>query len=254
MIGKIRTGIGLVPLLLGSVFSTGEVQAQNSPAENYFIGQTIRNLGSIGPGSREQQLNNFGRRSLQAMGDSILYETEIEAQKDIARAGRPQQNINVTVNNIPNNTSNIPQNSNQPAFVQQYPNLQYSGDITNVEVIHNKFFDDGSKGMEIKIVGELNNLKNVPIEAIVFFKYQNGEYLKDFDERYYNEKGKICTYETILPRYENTNINQSITIPYSQLHLSAEQKLHSLTAEIGLVLKDESVWLDSEEFNFEIRY
>jgi len=245
MVGTLRkAGIGLIAILAGTF---GNAQAQNSPAENYLFGETINNLGALGGhGSRQQKLDEFGRRSLNSFGDTLRFQAYLDANKEIAEAGRPQQNINVNVNTQPQQQYVQPQNQ-----AVTYYSVPYSADIKDVDVFHNQTLANGENGMIISVTGNMYNLQNTPIQIISHFKFPNGELLRDIDNKYMTVDKKVCIYDDFTPTHKASETKTNLAIPYNQLHLA--QGKHEVIGIVSVVKQKESEeLLAREQFSFSV--
>ena len=102
--------------------------------------------------------------------------------------------------------------------VQNSTNITAS--VEKVWVDHN-VFENGVKGMRIHVKFNINGMLNKTGRAIAYFYYNNGNPLKDTNNRFYSVDGNVSVGENFTPSYERSTFNDlTIFMPYSELELS----------------------------------
>lgn len=94
-----------------------------------------------------------------------------------------------------------------------------SAQIENVRVLHNQTVS-GEEGMTIKMKLNVHGLKDKEGNVAVYFYGDNGETLKDRNNKYCTNDGDVATHGNIKPPYENSEWSEfKLSIPYRELHL-----------------------------------
>lgn len=102
--------------------------------------------------------------------------------------------------------------------VQNSTNITAS--VEKIWVDHN-VFENGVKGMRIHLKFNINGMLNKTGRAIAYFYYNNGNPLKDTNNRFYSVDGNVSVGEDFTPNYERCTFNDlTIFMPYSELELS----------------------------------
>lgn len=77
-------------------------------------------------------------------------------------------------------------------------------------------------GIRIHATFEVDNRKDVPCVAVVFFYDASGSALKDYNGSYATDSGQVATGQNFIPTYDNTEISDLlIFMPYEELHLGS---------------------------------
>ena len=97
-----------------------------------------------------------------------------------------------------------------------------SADVEQVWIEHNVFDSNGIKGMRIHVKFTVRGMLNKQGDCILYFYDENGDALKDKNERYWTSNGSVCASKFFKPSYENSVYEDfKIFMPYSELHLKA---------------------------------
>lgn len=92
---------------------------------------------------------------------------------------------------------------------------------------------NNSKGMNIHIRFEVNNMLNLTGLCAVYFYGKNKTPLMDTNGSYYADNGQVAMSEKYIPNYQNCTFNDFVLfIPYSELHLSVGY--HNLKFQVVL--------------------
>lgn len=98
-----------------------------------------------------------------------------------------------------------------------------NGVSATIENVNTSNYDtiDGEEGMTIQFKLKINGMKDKNASVVAYFYDNDGNALKDTNDKYATTKGNVCAYKDITPSYEKSSYNElKITIPYSELHLS----------------------------------
>lgn len=96
--------------------------------------------------------------------------------------------------------------------------------------------DHGTKGMAIHFSFSVAGLKDLCCEAAIYFYYEGGARLQDFNGLYGSYDGQVAVSSDFTPDYHNTIYGDfSIFMPYSELHMAPGK--HDLAYLIQLYSK-----------------
>lgn len=134
--------------------------------------------------------------------------------------------------------------------------------INKIWIEHNKYINK-QKGMVIHVSFDVNYEFNRAIRLYAFFKYRDGEYLKDFDSKYRSSDG--CVYVdnviadigTISPIYTFSTWNDlPLFMPYSQLDFTeGSLKNEPLTVDVGVWDESASKTIGNlKSYNFNVTW
>lgn len=77
-------------------------------------------------------------------------------------------------------------------------------------------------GLEIHIDFEVDNLSGKTCEIAVYFEFDNGVILKDYNNNYRTTDGQVAISSNFVPPYTGTRFNDfTLFIPYSELHIAS---------------------------------
>ena len=108
---------------------------------------------------------------------------------------------------------------------------------------------DGEKGMNIHIKFSFTNMLNTTGWCVAFFCDENGNALKDYNQRYNDAGGNISSGTQFTPNIENGIYNDWILfMPYDELHLN--NGTHSLKFSIAIFDNNSKQVTISEFQNF----
>lgn len=112
-----------------------------------------------------------------------------------------------------------------------------SAEFGSIRVVHNVFENPynifSRKGMQIYINFSVSGMLNKQGDCVVWFYFENGNILKDYNGAYRASDGQVATSSRFKSTYENARWdNFVIFMPYDELHLSRGS--HSLKFKIGL--------------------
>lgn len=99
------------------------------------------------------------------------------------------------------------------------PNPNATAEVEETWVDHSVYEND-VKGMRIHVRFSINGSKGEPCTATIYFYFQSGKALKDFNGRYKTVGGNVSAYEKFTPRFENSEYADfQIFMPYAELHM-----------------------------------
>lgn len=118
------------------------------------------------------------------------------------------------------------------------------GKFHQVWVEHNEVDENGTTGMKIHAKFDVDNVKDIPCGAAVYFHYSSGEKLKDFNNSYRTTAGQVSVGKDFTPAYEGSIYNDfEIFMPSSELHLGNGK--YDLKFDIRLYVKGGDFFAES---------
>jgi hypothetical protein len=126
------------------------------------------------------------------------------------------------------------------------------GKVQEIWADHN-VYEYGEKGMRLHIKFDVDNLKGEDCQVIVYFYYQSGKALKDFNDSYCTYDGSVSVSDNFIPSYESSVYNDfKIFMPYDELHMGDGK--HNLKCNVRLFAKSLDVFVsDSKYYHFILR-
>ncbi|TAE57006.1 MAG: hypothetical protein EAZ87_17160 [Nostocales cyanobacterium] len=130
--------------------------------------------------------------------------------------------------------------SQEKAIIEQMRTLKASqnakGKFDKVWVDHNTS-QDNKQGMMIHAKFSAKNLKDVPCRMAVYFYFDSGEKLKDFNNSYRAKDGQVSSGANFKPGYDNSTYHDlELFMPYDELHMVSGK--HSLKFQLGLYVEN----------------
>ncbi len=105
-------------------------------------------------------------------------------------------------------------------YIRQAANTAPTGEIHKVWVDHN-VYEDGVKGMRVHVKFSVYGMKGKSGQCALYFYDNQGESLRDINQRYRTSNGNVATHDDFTPGYENTIYNDfDVFMPYSELHIT----------------------------------
>ena len=104
-------------------------------------------------------------------------------------------------------------------------NLYASATINRVWVDHNQY-EDGAEGMVIHVQFTVSGMKGKQGRVVAYFFYENGEPVKDKNNRYRDNSGDVAVGKGFSPSYDPARYNDfTIFMPYGELDLIGSYRL-----------------------------
>jgi hypothetical protein len=95
-----------------------------------------------------------------------------------------------------------------------------TAEFEKVWVDHN-YYQNGQKGMLMHFRFSVYNHERYHASLAVYFSYEQGSALRDFDGRYNTTDGHVSTEEDFSPNFTNTLFEDfKVFMPYDQLHMA----------------------------------
>lgn len=105
-------------------------------------------------------------------------------------------------------------------YIRQAANTAPTGEIHKVWVDHN-VYEDGVKGMRVHVKFSVYGMKGKSGQCALYFYDNQGESLRDINQRYRTSNGNVATHDDFTPGYENTIYNDfDVFMPNSELHIT----------------------------------
>ncbi|MGB1288383.1 MAG: hypothetical protein ACPG7F_17750 [Aggregatilineales bacterium] len=173
----------------------------------------------------------------------------------------PKMTIASTFTSVPTRTSINPTSTPNPfqTFSGTPTSCESSGTISapvansnciqNVEVVHNSF-KNSVKGMTILIDFIVSGSDGEEGEIAAYFYYQNGNLLRDFNNRYASIDGQVSTGQTFILCCSTTTYQDfELFLPYNELHMDRGES--NLKFHIDIFINNTSIAHSSDiTFNF----
>lgn len=104
-------------------------------------------------------------------------------------------------------------------------------------------FEGIKKGMRIHLQFNLKNLKGTACRAAVWFYFDSGQPLLDYNGRYNTVDGKVSVGTDFLPTYDSSDFNDLVLfIPYDEFHLTSGE--YSLFLEANLFAEQGTTYVE----------
>lgn len=96
-----------------------------------------------------------------------------------------------------------------------------SANIEKIWVDYDQY-KNGKKGMLIHVKFTIDGMKGNDGMCALYFKYKNGDFLKDYNNSYNSSDGCVSCGATFTPGYDSTVYNDyQLFMPYEELHMSS---------------------------------
>ena len=136
------------------------------------------------------------------------------------------------------------------AVVNTQAATQYS-QISSVSIDHN-VYENNQKGMRIHVDFNVVNKQNDTCEIAVYFRYQSGEILRDYNGSYTTYNGQVSVGETFIPQYYNTTYRDfTLFMPYDEFHIDALGE-YDLEFQVELHEKSGELLAESSYYPFRL--
>jgi len=110
--------------------------------------------------------------------------------------------------------------------------------------------EDGLKGMRIHLKFKTYSMKGMDAYAAIYFEGDNGDILKDRNDKFNSTAGDVAVYKSIKPDYDPAVYDDlQIFMPYSELDLNPGK--YDLTMDIKIIYKEGGVISKLTKYNFE---
>lgn len=107
------------------------------------------------------------------------------------------------------------------------------------------------RGVLIHLVFGIDGFRKAECRAVAYFYDSDGNPLKDFDDRFRTEDGRVSTGTDFSPGYDETSYEDlQLFIPYSQFHLAAGHNELSFYVALWDMKDTTKPLVESEEENF----
>lgn len=127
--------------------------------------------------------------------------------------------------------------------------------ITKITADHN-ITQNGQLGMLIHVHFSISYKFNQSLTVYAFFKYRDGELLKDYDKKYVND-GNVYVEQTVTPNYVHCEWKDlQIFMPYEQLDFTkGSLKSEPLRLDLGIWDNSKNKLIgEMKTFNFNVTY
>ena len=127
--------------------------------------------------------------------------------------------------------------------------------ITKITADHN-ITQNGQLGMLIHVHFSISYKFNQSLTVYAFFKYRDGELLKDYDKKYVND-GNVYVEQTVTPNYVHCEWKDlQIFMPYEQLDfIKGSLKSEPLRLDLGIWDNSKNKLIgEMKTFNFNVTY
>lgn len=102
-------------------------------------------------------------------------------------------------------------------------NVKVTATVKKIAMRH-QVTKDGETGMEVLCSFEVSGMKGFKGKCIAYFETLDGKALRDSNKRYRTTTGNVSASREINPGYDTSVYDDfAIFIPYSELHLAADQ-------------------------------
>lgn len=97
---------------------------------------------------------------------------------------------------------------------------RFSGNVENVWVDYDQW-QNGKKGMLIHVKFTVDGMKGREGKCVAYFKYEGGDFLKDYNNDYGTTGGQVCCPDSFTPNYDSTRFSDfRLFMPYDELHMA----------------------------------
>lgn len=92
--------------------------------------------------------------------------------------------------------------------------------MENVWVDYDQW-QNGKKGMLIHVKFTVDGMKGREGKCVAYFKYEGGDFLKDYNNDYGTTGGQVCCPDSFTPNYDSTRFSDfRLFMPYDELHMA----------------------------------
>lgn len=104
---------------------------------------------------------------------------------------------------------------------QEASSSRFSGNIENIWVDYDQW-QSGKKGMLIHVKFTVDGMKGREGRCAAYFKYEDGDFLNDYNDDYCSSSGQVSCSDTFTPNYESTRFSDfKLFMPYDELHMAS---------------------------------
>lgn len=97
---------------------------------------------------------------------------------------------------------------------------RFSGNVENVWVDYDQW-QNGKKGMLIHVKFTVDGMRGREGKCVAYFKYEGGDFLKDYNNDYGTTGGQVCCPDSFTPNYDSTRFSDfRLFMPYDELHMA----------------------------------
>jgi hypothetical protein len=110
--------------------------------------------------------------------------------------------------------------------------------------------EDDKKGMRIHLKFKTYSMKGMDAYVAIYFENENGDILKDKNDKFNSTAGDVAVYKSINPNYDPAVYDDlKIFMPYSELDLDPGK--YNLTMDIKVIYKEGGTISKLTKYDFE---